>query len=275
MTYKEFLANTARQCAVVAHRGLWRAAPENSLLAIEQAIGLGCEVVEIDVRRSSDGEFFLLHDDTLERMAGLTQGVEQLPGHELAKLALRDRDGGPTNMLTEELLPRLEDVFALTRDRIFIHLDIKDRALIGEVIALAEAAGVGGQVDVWADVASEDDVAFVDATIKPRDVAFIARTRLERADAVTQVPLILGLQPDVCEVSFAVLDQVVPVREQCDAAGISLWVNTLDDVASPGFNDSVALQNPQAVWGRLLDAGIRSVQTDEAGALQRFLMATQ
>ncbi|UXN75893.1 glycerophosphodiester phosphodiesterase family protein (plasmid) [Devosia sp. A8/3-2] len=38
-----------RNCAVIAHRGIWRDAPENSLLAIEAAIAGGHDVVEIDV----------------------------------------------------------------------------------------------------------------------------------------------------------------------------------------------------------------------------------
>lgn len=71
-SYVDYIGASDRTCAIVAHRGVWHAAPENSLLAIERAISAGCDVVEIAVRRSADGEFFLLHDDTLERMASLT-----------------------------------------------------------------------------------------------------------------------------------------------------------------------------------------------------------
>ena len=67
------------------------------------------------------------------------------------------------------------------------------------------------------------------------------------------------------------LDQVTALRDRFAAADIALWVNTLDSVASPGFTDSAALIDPDAVWGRLLNAGFSTIQTDEMAALQRFL----
>ena len=55
-----FLAETLR----IAHRGYPGAgARENSLDAIEGALALGCDMVEIDVRRRRDGALVLDHDD--------------------------------------------------------------------------------------------------------------------------------------------------------------------------------------------------------------------
>ncbi len=78
MNYTDYVRDSGRTCAVVAHRGIWRDAPENSLVAIEAAIHAGCDVVEIDVRRSADGGLFLLHDKTLQRMAGIDEAPEAL-----------------------------------------------------------------------------------------------------------------------------------------------------------------------------------------------------
>ncbi|WP_246705520.1 glycerophosphodiester phosphodiesterase [Rhizobium sp. P40RR-XXII] len=58
MDYADYIADPSRDCAIVVHRGIWRAAPENSLLAIERAMSAGYDAVEIDVRCSSDGESF-------------------------------------------------------------------------------------------------------------------------------------------------------------------------------------------------------------------------
>jgi len=55
---------------VVAHRGYQRHYPENSPLAIEQAIACGARFVEIDVQFSADGVPLLYHDDTLDRLSG-------------------------------------------------------------------------------------------------------------------------------------------------------------------------------------------------------------
>ncbi len=47
---------------IVAHRGAWGMAPQNSLDALEDAIAIGCDAIEIDVRRTADGQIVLVHD---------------------------------------------------------------------------------------------------------------------------------------------------------------------------------------------------------------------
>jgi len=273
MNYKDFMADPGRDCAVIAHRGIWREAPENSLRAIKAAIAGGYDVVEIDVRRSADGKLFLCHDDTLERMTGRDAAVEELGASELAGLALRDRDGGVGNPLTDQKLARLSDVFDLTRDRIFIHLDVKDRSLIPEVIAAAQAAGVDQQVDFWAALRDEDDFAWIEDNIMSHGVPFIAKTRLNVPGAALQTELVFRFKPLICEIYFDSIEQLAAQKGRFERAGISLWVNTLDDMSSAGFTDTAALQDPDAVWGRLLDAGVSAIQTDEAAALKTYLAA--
>ncbi|MFD5863187.1 glycerophosphodiester phosphodiesterase family protein [Streptomyces chartreusis] len=271
MNYVDYIADPARNCAITAHRGIWRAAPENSLPAIEKAISDGYDVVEIDVRQSADGEYFLLHDDTLERMTGLNREPEELAWSELSRLKLRDRDGGELNQVTRERLPTLKEVFDLTRDRIFVHLDVKHREIIPGVIACAQLMGVDQQVDFWGNLRTSDDFLWIRETIHPHDLPFIAKTRLEATDAENQLDLVFKLNPFICEISFQRLDQVVELKDRFQEAGIALWVNTLDSVSSAGFTDTAALTDPEAVWGRLISAGISAIQTDEAEALKSFI----
>nr|RBQ90100.1 hypothetical protein FVER53263_03450 [Fusarium verticillioides] len=271
MNYSEYFADPLRQCAIVAHRGLWNEAPENSLLSVRRAIEAGYDIVEIDVRRTADGEFVLLHDITLDRMTGVDRKPEDLTLGKLISLPLRNRDGGPNNPFTEEKLPSLRDVFDLTRDKIYIHLDIKHRHVIPEVLAYARKMGVDKQVDFWADLKTEGDLAWIKANITIHGVPFIARTHLEHDDWQQQVKLALELKPLICEASFRDISQVDAIQQHFHEAGINLWVNTLDSVASSGFTDSAALDNPEAVWGRLLRAGFSAIQTDEMAALRSFL----
>lgn len=273
MNYREFIADRSRDCAVVAHRGMWRNAPENSMSAIECAIYAGCDVVEIDVRRSADGQLYLLHDETLQRMAGLNQRPEALVSSDLSVVRLRNRDGGENNDFTQERLPSLAEVFELTRGRIFLHLDVKDREVIPDVIACAKAMGVDQQVDFWAALETPRDLSWIRETILPHDVLFMAKTRLNVADASTQLTLLTELSPDLCEIYFYGLEELVAVQHISRDTGMALWVNTLDAVACAGFTDTAALADPDAVWGRLIDAGISVIQTDEAAALKSYLAA--
>ena len=52
---------------VVAHRGDWRHAPENSVAAIKGAADMGVDMVEIDIQRTKDGGFVLMHDESIDR----------------------------------------------------------------------------------------------------------------------------------------------------------------------------------------------------------------
>ncbi len=53
---------------VVAHRGDWRNAPENSVSAIKKAADMGADMVEIDIQRTKDSVFILMHDGSIDRM---------------------------------------------------------------------------------------------------------------------------------------------------------------------------------------------------------------
>lgn len=56
-----------RPVRISCHRGASRYAPENTVPAFEKAIHLGVDFVEFDVRTTSDGKFYLLHDGQLDR----------------------------------------------------------------------------------------------------------------------------------------------------------------------------------------------------------------
>ena len=64
---QQLLDRDDSQVMVVAHRGDWRYAMENSLPAIENAIKMGVDIVEVDVQRTADGHIVLMHDETLDR----------------------------------------------------------------------------------------------------------------------------------------------------------------------------------------------------------------
>jgi len=101
---------------IVAHRGVIREAPENTIPAIEKAIELGCAFVEIDLRYSADGHVVLMHDETLERT---TNGVGRVSERTMAELRQLDAGNGAR-------VPTLREVIDLARGRIRLYLDLKE-----------------------------------------------------------------------------------------------------------------------------------------------------
>jgi glycerophosphoryl diester phosphodiesterase len=81
---KGFLAR--RKPYLTAHRGGALLAPENTLVAFEQAARLGADVFELDVRLTRDGEVVVFHDDDTGRITGAPGTVEERTLEELRRL---------------------------------------------------------------------------------------------------------------------------------------------------------------------------------------------
>lgn len=75
-----------------AHRGNTALAPENTLEAFQSAIDSNFGAVELDPRLSSDGELFIMHDDTVDRTTDGTGKIEELTAEQIKKLTIDTTD---------------------------------------------------------------------------------------------------------------------------------------------------------------------------------------
>ena len=57
----------SKKVLVASHRGDWRNYPENSLPALRSAIDRGVDIVEIDLKMTSDSLLVLMHASTARR----------------------------------------------------------------------------------------------------------------------------------------------------------------------------------------------------------------
>lgn len=71
---------------IIAHRGGTTERPENTMSAYKNAIGLGAEMCEIDIRTSKDGILFILHDAHLDRTTNGSGPAHALTMEELSQL---------------------------------------------------------------------------------------------------------------------------------------------------------------------------------------------
>jgi len=109
---------------IVAHRGLHRVCPENSLLAFTSAWDLPLDWVECDVYELGDGAI-VLHDDTLDRTTELTGPVYDRAACQLRNCRLRDARG----QVTSHVLPRLQQVTAAMPPHGKLMVEIKGSAI--------------------------------------------------------------------------------------------------------------------------------------------------
>jgi glycerophosphoryl diester phosphodiesterase len=140
---------------VIGHRGNAAHAPENTLESFAQAVTLGADAIELDVRISRDGVPVVIHDPTLERTGGRRDLVASLRVRELRDVdvgATFSRDGGRTFPYRGRglTIPTLESVLARFRAvpmiievkvaeaadataRALVEADVTDRVLVGSM----------------------------------------------------------------------------------------------------------------------------------------------
>lgn len=108
---------------IIAHRGMPRVHPENSLAGFAAALALGVDGIELDVQVTADGVPVVHHDPELGRPA---VAVAPLRGRAIADLPLAD-------VRTHELapgvgVPTLEEVLDVVNGAATVFVEVKARA---------------------------------------------------------------------------------------------------------------------------------------------------
>lgn len=120
---------------VIGHRGSSGRFPENTLLAFQRAIDAGADALEFDVRISADQIPVVIHDGSLDRMAGRTGLVADLSARELTAV-----DVG-----LGERIPTLVDVLE-SFPTVPVLIDIKEARASEPAVRVVKAAGAGTRV---------------------------------------------------------------------------------------------------------------------------------
>jgi glycerophosphoryl diester phosphodiesterase len=135
------------------HRTANRDVPENTLESLEQAALLGCDVVELDLRRTLDGQIVLNHDGVLEH---LTDGFGEAEETYYGDLELRDVGSWMGARFGGMRVPLFVDALRMARQmQIRLILDMKTQGMGSDVLALLRQERMLDRVRFngeWADV---------------------------------------------------------------------------------------------------------------------------
>jgi glycerophosphoryl diester phosphodiesterase len=125
---------------VVAHRGLLRHAPENTLANFRACLELRLGF-EFDVLRAGDGTLVCIHDATVDRTTDGSGKVSELT---LAELKQLDAGSWFDPAFRDERIPTIEEVFALLAEYpqadVLVAVDLKaaDSQVEADVLQLAK-----------------------------------------------------------------------------------------------------------------------------------------
>ena len=253
---------------VVAHRGDWRNFPENSLEAIDNAIKMGVDIVELDVKKTKDGELILMHDRTLDRTTTGKGLVSENTLSDIRKLNLRNG----CNIRTIHKVPTLEEALLHAKGKIMINLDQAD-LYFDQIYELMKKTGTTKQIIMKGRrPVAEVKKQFGDYL---EDVIYMPIVDLDASGAEKHIEaFIKDMSPVAFELLFVKDTNLLPKKFATTLNGRSLiWYNTLwDTMAGGGHDDDMSLQNPDSGYGYLIDTlGCRIIQTDRPAYLLDYL----
>lgn len=233
---------------VIGHRGLPKHAPEETLATFNACIDLRVGV-ELDVRRTRDGQLVCLHDPTLDRT---TDGKGKLADISFRELRKLDAGTKFDPAFAGETVPALEEFFSLLKERkatsLLVAIDLKEPGCEEDVVILAEKYGVLKQL------------VFIGLTIETEDV----RTKLLAASRDHAKSLAN------CAVLCPAADKLAAAIDDKTATWVYVrFIPTADEMKQ--IHDAkkrvflvgpLVMGNEPANWGKGRAAGVDALLTD-------------
>lgn len=263
---------------VVAHRGCHNpaprhglpAAPENSVAALEHCLRIGAEMVETDVRRTADGYLVIMHDDTVDRTTNGSGKVSEMTLEQLRKLSLRQNLGGPAAAVTDQRVLTLEELLAAAKNRVILHLDVKDASL-PETVAAVLRAGAEKDVVLKSEVGiGSPAMAATPLYAKVSFMPIIGNAAANADLGAIASRQLVGATPVAFELPHLSATQLPGVIAVARKSRSRLLINTLGEGFLANAGDIDALRDPDAIWGALFRQGVTIFQTDEPEALLSY-----
>lgn len=264
---EKLIARDYSSVLVTSHRGDWRNFPENSLEAIESAIKMGVDIVELDVQKTKDGTLILMHDETLNRT---TTGKGKISDVDIDYISdLRLRNGCAIKTICK--VPTLEEALVLAKGKVMINIDKGDK-YFDEVYKLSLKTGTTNQIIMKGNEAPEVVKRLFGKYLN--EIIYMPIVNLDNANAEAQIRSFCNeLNPVAFELLFEDDKNKLPLKIKTELKDKSfIWYNTLWNTMAGGHDDDMSLKDPDSGYGYLInELGARIIQTDRPAMLLEYL----
>lgn len=257
---------------VISHRGDWRNYPENSIPAIESAIRMGVDIMELDVKMTKDSVLVLCHDQTINRTSNGKGRVSDITYDSLMTFRLKRSHGVTTDTLR---MPTLRQALLCCKDRVLVNVD-HAYPYYKEIVALTEELGVTGQVLMKGKSSVDqvaEDMSRFESNLLYMPIIDINKPSGKNLFAEYQEKKVVPLAYEVCwqQADDDLKECVATIRQ----TGSKLWVNTIWASLCGGYgNDDDAAfeaEDPADVYGQYMEMGVSMIQTDRPDLLIGYL----
>lgn len=228
---------------IASHRAAHAVYPENSLASIREAIRLGVDIIEIDVKVSSDGVPVLLHDGTVNRTTVSARGpLETMTAEQIKKIRLKNTDGTES----DQYIPTLREALELAKGKVYVDLDLKTEK-VEYIVPIVKELGMTDQVfffDSDWDVLDHVRSLMPEAQLMPRTYSMEDIYTVEKR-----------FQPDMVHIDPSFYSS--KTMKVCRKFGMKTWINSLGEL------DRKLNSTPDPKLAlELVAPGARMVQTD-------------
>ena len=250
-TFSEFNNVKSKTILVASHRGAHNGNFENSIASTKNAIKLGVDIIEMDVRTTKDGHLVVMHDSRIDRTTTGKGKVEELTLAEIRSYKLK----APYGRISKEMVPTFEEFLKVIKGKIMVDIDMKTDNAKGVVAAVLKT---GTMEDVFYfdnDYDVLDEIKRLDKTaqIMPRAYSF------HMADSA-----IAKYNPPVVHIDPKFYTE--ELTEMLRKNNARVWINALGE--SDGY---IRYGHGEEVLGKLIGKGANIIQTDEPEMLLELL----
>lgn len=131
---------------VSSHRGAPDICPEGSLNSIQNAIDMGCDIIEIDVRPSRNKVYYNFHDGLLERTTDAKGAFCRKTSSEIDKISLIKKTSFG---LLREKIPKVEEIIEKFYDKVYFYFDVKPETDIDHFMSVLDKYNLQEKCFFW------------------------------------------------------------------------------------------------------------------------------
>jgi len=233
-----------RQVVAIAHRGEHLHHPENTIPAFQEAIRVGADFIEVDVRTTSDGKLVLSHDGSVERRTTSKGEISKMTFEEVRALDAGSKSG-PEFAGTK--VPTFDEALELARGKIGIYVDVK-QASAKDLVTHIDGHGMTDHVVIYAGLRLSKEIQALNPKLKVMP---------ESSSVETARQIIEQLQPKV--VAFGARDFTPEIIRIVKEGNAEIYVDRMGSTDAP------------AGWQSAIDAGADGIQTDKPAELVQYL----
>lgn len=264
---KQLLNRNTTSVIVASHRGDWRNFPENSIAALNSAVAMGVDIVELDLQMTKDSVIILMHDPTLDRTTTGKGIIAETNYDDIKKLKLKNGCA----IRTIHNIPTLEEALVAAKGKVLVNLDKADR-YFDKVYAIAKKTGTEKQIVMKGTKPAKDVKALYGEYLD--ELTYMPIVNLDKKNAEQEIENCLKLiKPCAFELLFVKDSNPLPIKMPKILNEKSLiWYNTLWDTMAGGHDDDASLTDVNNGWGYLVDKlNARIIQTDRPQMLINYL----